>query len=126
MKKNLLIVDDEPEILELFSTIFEDDYNVTTAASGEEGIQLLANDTFHVILLDLNLPGIDGLEVCRRIKKSYPISIIFAITGYVSLFQLSDCRAAGFDNYFSKPVAIDLIKKEVKHAFQQIDRWVKR
>lgn len=126
MKNKLLIVDDEPEILDLFSAIFREDYTVATAASGEEGLQLLEKETFHVILLDLNLPGIDGIETCRTIKKNYPMSIVFAITGYVSLFHLSDCREAGFDNYFAKPVPIDLIKEEVKHAFRQIERWTKR
>lgn len=78
------------------------------------------------MFLDLKLPGVDGLELCRQIRKNYPIACICAFTGYSSLFEFSDCREAGFDDYFIKPVKLDLLFSTASDAFKKIDRWKKR
>ena len=87
---------------------------------------ILEQEKFPLLLLDLNLPGIDGIELCKRVRKLLPISIIIAITGYASMFHLLDCREAGFDDYFIKPVPIKTLLDEVELAFKKIDRWLDR
>ncbi|MCK5679416.1 response regulator [bacterium] len=125
--KKILIVDDEKEICDLFSRALESfGYAVVTALSGEEALEILRKEKFRLMIFDLNLPGIDGLELCREARKLMPISIIFAVTGYASMFHFLDCREAGFDDFFIKPVSMKTLAEEVGIATRKIDRWLGR
>ncbi len=125
--KIFLVVDDEKGVRDLFRRVLESaGYEVDTAESGEQALEILEQNKFPLLLFDLNLPGIDGIELCKRARKILPISIIFAITGYASLFHLHDCRQAGFDDYFIKPISIKTLLEEVKLASRKIDRWLDR
>ncbi len=125
--KRVLVVDDEKEISELFRRVLETaGYKVETAESGEQALEILEQEKFPLLLFDLNLPGIDGTELCRKARKLMPISIIFAITGFASLYHLHDCREAGFDDYFIKPISIKTLIEEVELASKKIDRWLDR
>jgi len=125
-KGKILIVDDESAILLLFEKAFSRvGYEVRTATGAEEALKLLENVDIHVMFLDLNMPEIDGLELCRKIKREMPISVIYAMTGYATLFELADCRDAGFDDYFNKPVNLDILLKAASDAFEKIKRWKK-
>lgn len=124
MSETVLIVDDEEEIRTLLTLVFtKEGYDVRTADSAENALELLENEKIHVIFLDLNLPGMSGKELCSIIRKNMPMSIIHAITGYASLFELSDCRGVGFDDYFIKPISLKTLRKATKDAFQKINRW---
>jgi len=125
--KRVLVVDDEKGVRDLFRRVLESaGYEVDTAESGEQALEILEQNKFPLLLFDLNLPGIDGIELCKRARKILPISIIFAITGYASLFHLHDCRQAGFDDYFIKPISIKTLLEEVKLASRKIERWLDR
>jgi len=122
--KTILVVDDETSILNMFDLAFsKKGYRVKTAANAEEALDLLKKEKIHVMFLDLNLPGMDGIDLCRSIKKEIPISILYALTGYASLFELSDCRDAGFDDYYKKPVSMADLLDAAETAFEKIDRW---
>ena len=125
--KRVLVVDDEKGIRELFCKVLGiAGYEVESAESGEEALAILEQEKFPLLLFDLNLPGIDGIELCKQARKLLPISIIFAITGYASLYHLHDCREAGFDDYFIKPLSIKSLLEEVGLAAKKIDRWLDR
>ncbi|MCK5679602.1 response regulator [bacterium] len=125
--KRVLVVDDEKGVRDLFCRVLETaGYEVASAESGEQALEILEQENFSLLLFDLNLPGIDGIELCKRVRKLLPISIIFAITGYASLFHLHDCRQAGFDDYFIKPISIKDLLAEVRLASKKIDRWLDR
>ena len=64
----ILIIDDDTSLLESYTVLFEDEFQVATAESGESGLDLLRHEDVHLVLLDVRLPGIDGIEVLRRIK----------------------------------------------------------
>lgn len=120
----ILIVDDEDAILNMFTLGFtKKGYKVSTARSGEAALELLKYEKIHVMFLDLNLPGMNGIELCRAIKKDHPMTILYALTGYASLFQLSDCRDAGFDDYFKKPVSMSLLMETAQAGLEKIKRW---
>lgn len=126
-KKEILFVDDEKAILYLFEQAFKEaGYKVRTAESAEQALDILAEEYYPVIFLDLNLPGMNGVELCKRIKKDKPLAIIYAVTGYASLFELLDCREAGFDDYFTKPVNLKTLFKAAESAFEKIGRWKKK
>ncbi len=123
-EKTILVVDDEKTILNMFSLAFtKKGYQVHTAASAEEALEILNNEKIHVMFLDLNLPEMNGIELCRTIKKQLPMSILYALTGYASLFELSDCRDAGFDDYYKKPVAMKILMEAAEAGFEKIERW---
>lgn len=126
-KKKILVVDDEELIREMFEMAFEQaGYEVRSAESAEDALEILKDEKFWVMFLDLNLPGMDGVTLCRQIRKDYPLAIIHAVTGYVSLFGLSNCREAGFDDYFPKPVNLKVLINAAKNAFEKLDRWEAR
>ncbi|MDM8535218.1 response regulator [Desulfobacterales bacterium HSG17] len=120
----ILIVDDDKAIVKLFElTFLREGYEVRSALSAEEALELLENEKIHVMFLDLNLPGMNGIELCGQIKKNMPMTVIHAVTGYASLFELTDCREAGFDDYFKKPVKIKVLVKAAREAFEKLNRW---
>ncbi|MCP4022028.1 MAG: response regulator [Desulfobacteraceae bacterium] len=120
----ILVVDDEASIRMLFeSALTQKGYKVITASSGEDALKILDKESILVMFLDLNLPGMTGIELCAKIMKITPIAIAFAITGYSSHFELSDCKDVGFDDYFVKPVPLKDIIKAVDNAFEKLNRW---
>ncbi len=127
MGKDVLFVDDEELIREIFYDAFTaSGYTVKMAETAEEALEMLSHEFFQVIFSDLNLPLMNGIELCRRIRKDRPTAIIYALTGYASLFELIDCREAGFDDYFIKPMKIEQLLNAAELAFERIERWKKR
>ena len=125
--KKILVVDDEKAIVSLLKQAFSRaGFEVRPAESAEEALKVLEQDDITVMFLDLNLPGMNGIDLCKRIKKDKPMAIVFAVTGYASLFELVDCREAGFDDYFKKPVDVKILIKAANDAFERIDRWKKK
>ena len=124
MKRKILVVDDEASIRELFSTVFaEADYEVIAAEGGTQALKILQLEDIDVIFLDLKLFGMNGIELCRQIRETKPISIIYAMTGWAPLFEIEECREAGFDDYFEKPLDMDMLLRLVAEAFARLNRW---
>ncbi|MGM0654759.1 MAG: response regulator [Thermodesulfobacteriota bacterium] len=124
--KKILVVDDEKAILALLKQSFSrDGYEVKTAQSGKEALNILENESIHVMFIDLNMPEMDGIELCREIKKLAPMTVLYAITGYASIFQLAECREAGFEDFFKKPVNIATLRQNAASAFEKVERWRK-
>jgi len=78
-------------------------YEVVTAASGSEAIDLLKQDAFDLVLTDLKMPGIDGLEVLRRGKEIAPQAVVLIFTGYASLESAIEALREGAYDYLVKP-----------------------
>jgi CheY-like chemotaxis protein len=124
VKPQILVVDDEEAIRSLFKSLFpEDVYDVHAVEDGREALLLLNNADINVIFLDLKLFGMDGITLCRQIRQTNPIAMIHAMTGWSVLYDLEECRSAGFDDYFVKPLDIDLIVSTVAESFKRLDRW---
>jgi DNA-binding response OmpR family regulator len=123
-EKKILIVDDEVSVRRVMKDFFIiEGYEVFTAESAEKALEILKKENLMVIFLDLKLPGMNGVDLCRRIRKENQIAIIHAITGYSVLFNLLECREAGFDDYFIKPFDLDMLLKAAKDAFEKLERW---
>ena len=123
-RKQILVVDDDQAMRDIIASAFRDEgYDVTTAETGEEALTILENEPIQVHFLDLQLPGITGLEVCKTIRERNPIAISFAMTGYVSVFHLIQCREVGFEDFFVKPFNVELLIKVAEQAFEKLDRW---
>ncbi len=127
MKHKIMVVDDEAPIRDMLKDAFTvEGYDVVCAESAEEAREILKTHKPQVMFLDLKLPGMSGVELCRRIRRDYPIACIYAMTGYTSLFDLAECREVGFDDYFVKPVNLKQFFKAAEDAFEKLERWAKR
>lgn len=126
-KGKILIVDDEASVRDLFNEVFTGaGYEVIMADGGKEALALLKIHDADVIFLDLKLFGMNGIELCRQIRKTKPISMIYAITGWAALFEIDECREAGFDDYFEKPLDMGMLLSLAEQAFARLERWKKR
>jgi CheY-like chemotaxis protein len=125
MEKKIIVVDDEVSILDMIKGVFDSagGYTVLTAESPEDALKIIKNETFLVMFLDINLPGMSGVKLCKRIRIEDQISIIHAFTDYNNFHSLLECRAAGFDDFFVKPVKIDVLLKVAKDSFERLERW---
>jgi len=127
MENKILVVDDEAAVRDMLGQAFGDaGYTVLSAASGEEALALLDKETVPVMFLDLKIPGMTGIELCRRIRENHPVSCIYAVTGYASLFDLAKCREAGFDDCFIKPVDLMTLFEAAQEAFKRTAGRAKR
>lgn len=104
--KEILIVDDDKDLSFIISEMLESySYSVTTAESGEEAFELLSSNSFHLILLDINLPDTTGFELCQELRKVSQIPVIFA-----SARTSESDRITGFDiggdDYLPKPYSM--------------------
>ena len=125
--RDILVVDDELAILTALEKVFSRaGYRAYLAETAEEALGILEKENINVMFLDLNLPGMNGVELCRKIRKDRPIAVIHAVTGYASLFELSDCREVGYDDYFTKPANMEMLLTAAHNAFEKVDRWKKR
>ncbi len=126
-KGKILIVDDEASVRNLFQSVFaEAGYDVFLAEGGNDALVILKMHDINVIFLDLKLFGMNGIELCRQIRKTKPVSMIYAMTGWSALFEVAECREAGFDDYFEKPLDMEMILVLVGQAFERLERWEKR
>ncbi|MEW6077627.1 MAG: response regulator [Thermodesulfobacteriota bacterium] len=123
IEKKILFIDDEAsqrDIMERF--IPKIGYAVQTADSSETALEILKTEFFPLMITDLSLPGMDGLELCRRIKKIHPDVIIYALSGYIASFDEQKLEACGFDGYLSKPSNSHTLKQAIDGAFEKLRR----
>jgi CheY-like chemotaxis protein len=120
----IMVVDDEEQILDFSSQGFAmQGYNVLAARNAEEAIEMLHDISCSVFFIDLHLPGMNGIELCKYIRQQFPLAIPFAVTGYASIFELAECRDAGFEDYFTKPVALSELFVAAESACHKLERW---
>jgi len=117
-KTHILVVDDDPAILKLVCTNLKArGYSVSTAVDGEESLHAAESDFIDLILLDLMMPKIDGVEVCRRIREwsGVPIIILSARGDEVDKVR---CLELGADDYLTKPFGIAELLARIKTALR--------
>lgn len=118
----ILIVDDNPQNLKLVRALLASEgYEVHTAVDAEAALELLDDLSPALILMDLQLPGMDGLELTRRLKADPVRSAIpvIALTAYAMKGDEEKARAAGCDGYVTKPIDIDALSRLVAELFER-------
>ncbi len=116
-RERILVVDDEEDILELVKyNLTKENFQITCATSGEEALQKLKKETFDIILLDLMLPGRDGLDTCRVLKKSPETSHIpvVMITAKTEDTDVVLGLELGADDYVTKPFSPRVLLARIK------------
>jgi two-component system cell cycle response regulator DivK len=123
--ERILIVDDNPQNLKLARVLLLDEgYEVVTAIDAEDALEVLARFAPQLILMDLQLPGMDGLELTRRLKKdpAWRETVIVALTAYAMKGDDDRAAAAGCDGYIAKPIDIETLPAQVATYLERSPR----
>jgi DNA-binding NtrC family response regulator len=120
---NILIVDDEEVVrLSHLRSLQSVDCNAQVAEDGIEALKVMEQQPFDVILLDIRMPDLDGMEVLKTIKDRWPDSEVVVITGYPTIESAKEAVRLGAYNYLAKPVGPDEVIKAANDAMNQ-KRW---
>ncbi len=116
----ILIVDDEPSLREYLAIALErEGYEVGKAESGEEAGRLLEEDAYDLALVDLRMPGADGLEVLRRAKSGDPTLVVVMMTAYSTVETAVEAMREGAFDYLIKPFKTEALKVQIRRALEQ-------
>jgi DNA-binding response OmpR family regulator len=115
----ILLVDDEEDFVKTLSERIQmRALGTDVALNGEEALKLVDNEVPDVMVLDLKMPGIDGMEVLRRVKKAYPQVQVIILTGHGSEKDEEQARRLGAFDYLQKPVEIDNLVNKIRRAYK--------
>ncbi|MDA8405899.1 MAG: response regulator [Deltaproteobacteria bacterium] len=116
----VLMVDDEEDFVRtLDERIQMRNLDTSVALSGEEAMKKLEEDPPDVLLVDLKMPGMDGMEVLRRAREAYPGVQVVMLTGHGSEADEVEARRLGVFEYLRKPVALDQLMRTLKAAYKK-------
>ena len=119
MKFTLLIIDDEKNIREGLAANFEmEDYNVKTAASGEEGMKLIEKGDIDLVITDLRMNGMSGEKVLQKVTAETPGIPVIILTGHGSIDAAVDAMRHGAYDFLTKPLNLDQLSLIVKRALE--------
>lgn len=119
--KKLLIVDDEVEICEFLKAFFEDhDFKVAIAHNGNDALTNVKEFAPSVALLDIQMPGMDGLQVLKKIKAEFPKTKVIMVTAVETQDKIEEALRNGADNYITKPLSLEYLEKDVREKIASL------
>lgn len=115
MSKKLLIVDDQYGIRILLNEVFQKEgYQTFQASNGIQALEIVEQDRPDLVLLDMKIPGMDGIEILKRLKEMDQTIEVFIMTAYGELDMIQQAKDLGARTHFAKPFDIDEIRAAVK------------
>ena len=125
-KASILVVDDEEVVRRSYARILgEMDCDAQAAADGEQALQAMARRPFDVVLLDLRMPGAQGLDILKTIKERWPASEVVIITGYPTVASAREALRLGACDYLAKPADPDQVIDAARGAMRR-KKWALR
>ncbi len=118
-KMTILVAEDNDSNFKLISSILDDQYNIIHAWDGQEAIDLFKLHQPHLILMDINMPGIDGYEATRQIREISTTVPIMAVTAFAYAEDEKRILQSGFDAYTSKPVSAKNLSKQISEVLNK-------
>ena len=123
VSKKILVVDDEKSLREIMKIrLGKLGYDSECAKNGKEALEILDKEEFPLILTDLRMPEIDGIELCMRIKDRSPETVIYAFSGVVTEVEFDLLEEMGFDGLLCKPVTFEVLGRAIEGAFEKINK----
>ena len=120
---NVLLVDDEAEFVEtLVKRLRKRKVNTAAVGSGEEALEILKEMPIDVVVLDVKMPGMDGIETLRQIKKISPLVEVIMLTGHANMEVAIEGMELGAFDYLMKPMDIDELLYKLQDAYKK--RWL--
>ena len=119
--KKILVVDDDPVVGRSFDRVLSPKgYAVISAASGAEALERLEAEKYDMVYTDIKMPGMDGIEVAKRIKASRPWLPVVIVTGYGTEANEAEARAAGVAEFLHKPLSPETIEGSAHFAYSAV------
>lgn len=115
-RKTILIVDDEEVIREFLSEVLADDFDISTATDGDEAIAQLRATRYDLVITDMKMERVQGEEVVKFAKQTYPDTEVIVISGYSSLYSVSQTVNSGAFAFLSKPFSIKELLSTINNA----------
>ena len=123
----VLLVDDEEDFVEMLSLRLKElGEKVTVAYSGQEGLDTLENTLIDVVILDIKMPGMDGIQTLREIKKRFPLVEVIMLTGHGSTETAVEGMKLGAFDYLLKPADFSDLASKLEGAWKRKDEQVER
>ncbi|MGA1867916.1 MAG: sigma-54-dependent transcriptional regulator [bacterium] len=119
-KFKILVIDDEAVVRDSCRMIIADeDHIIECAENGRQGLEILKKENFSIVILDLKMPGISGMEVLEQIKFQYPETIVIVITGYPTIDSAVEAMKLGAYDFLPKPFTPEALRLIVKRAIEK-------
>lgn len=116
----ILVIDDEPHNTEALNLLLEKEgYKIDSAASGEEALDILEKKTFEIVLTDLFLPGVSGIDILKKVKEDAPQTNVIVVTGQASAETAVEAMKEGAFDYITKPFNFEKLKIQVAKAAEK-------
>ncbi len=120
VKMRMMLVDDEERFLQTTQKMLaKKGYDAITATSGEECLKKLENELVHVVILDVKMPGMDGVETLKRIKQKHPMIEVIMLTGHATAESAVQGLKLGATDYLAKPTNFDDLIIKAEEAFNR-------
>ena len=117
--RSILVVDDEAEIVDQVKEYFEEEcFRVLTAETGLEGIEIVKREKPDILILDMKLPDIPGLQVLKEAKSKSPKTKVITVTGYIDQGMFDQAEELGRDVFLQKPFDLQKLKQVVDRLFE--------
>jgi DNA-binding NtrC family response regulator len=117
----ILVVDDEPMMQTLLERILtRDGYRVLVAGNGAEALEILARESVSIVISDLQMPVLNGLDLLKSLKKGYPHIGVIIMTAYGDTYTVKDALLLGADEYITKPFKSFEISMVVERAYWRL------
>ncbi|MBC2703215.1 response regulator [Desulfobacula sp.] len=117
MSEKVLLVDDEKEFLEIMSErMTARGMEVTTVESADQALTILGKKTFDAIVMDFQMPGMDGMEALKAIKNLKPELQIILLTGYATVEKTVEAMKVGATDFLEKPADLEALSEKIKNA----------
>ena len=128
MPSSVLVVDDEPIVLQIFSRVLsEKGLRTRTASNAEEALKVLDEGGIACVLADKNMPGMDGIEMLRRVREAQPHCAFIVMTGYASTESAIEALRLGAVDYLQKPFDdLEIVAQRIEDAIQQVRTEIER
>ncbi|PRO65743.1 response regulator [Alkalicoccus urumqiensis] len=122
MSEKLLVVDDQFGIRVLLKEVFEKDgYETYEAANGQKALQILESEHPDLVLLDMKIPGMDGIEILREMRQREMKTDVFLMTAYGEMELIKEAKSLGAVTHFAKPFDIDTVRSRIREFFDEKD-----
>lgn len=123
MENKILVIDDEDYHRELMQKLLSKlGYQVQAVESAEDAFSFLDRETFPVIITDLIMLEMDGVEFCRKIRETDNKTVVIALSGHTELYDIDRLKEVGFDNHLTKPFKMDVIKQAIQEGIEEFRR----
>jgi YesN/AraC family two-component response regulator len=119
-KPRLLIVDDEPDMLDFLERVFRNEYEITRAMNADEALRELGQHMFSVVITDQKMPHVTGVQLLERIGERFPFLVKVLLSGFTEVPEIQKAvERCGIHNYVVKPADSEKLRAAVKEAIER-------